>query len=92
MKQIENAVIIARKWFDRVNGNTYHSARIIINGSELDVKNPFEYGYGDSYMTTATDLAIENGYGRDGLNRDGLRSWLKSNAIIDCVNVKRSEL
>lgn len=92
MRQIENAVIIAHKWFDRVNGNTYHSARIIINGGEADFKKPIEYGYGDSYMTTAADIALENGYTRDNMTRDALRSWLKSNAIVDVVSVKKRDL
>ena len=88
MRQIKNAVVIARVWFDRVNGNTYHSARIIINGGEADFKKPIEYGYGDSYITTATEIALENGYSRDNMTRDGLRNWLKSNAVLDVVNVK----
>lgn len=92
MKQINNAVVIARKWFDRVNGNTYHSTRIIINGVEADYKKPFEYGYGDAYMDTAAMLAIENGYSHDNMDRNALRCWLKSNAIVDVVNVKRSEM
>lgn len=92
MKQINSAVVIAKKWFDRVNGNTYHSTRIIINGVEADFKKPFEYGYGDAYMDTAATLAIENGYSHDDMDRNALRCWLKSNAIVDVVNVKRSEM
>lgn len=91
MKQINNVVIIVRKWFDRVNGNTYHSTRIVINGV-ADYKKAFEYGYGDAYMDTAARLAIENGYSHDNMDRNALRCWLKSNAIVDVVNVKRSEM
>lgn len=89
MKQIESAVIIARKWFDKVNGNTYHTARIIINGGEADHKSLRQYGYGTSYITTATETAIENGYTRDSMSREALREWLTRHAIIDEVSVTR---
>jgi len=89
MKQIESAVIIARKWFDKVNGNTYHTARVIINGGEADHKSTRQYGYGTSYITTAAETAIENDYTRDDMSREALREWLTHNAIIDEVSVTR---
>ncbi len=52
IKFICNAV----KWFDKVNGNTYHSVRIIrVSDGEVIVglNDPFEYGYGDQYRYTA---------------------------------------
>jgi len=87
MKQINSAVIIAKKWFDRVNGNTYHSTRIIINGGEADIKNRFVYGYGESYIDTAATISIDNDYSRDNMDRDALRSWLRQTAIIDVTEV-----
>jgi hypothetical protein len=44
----DNITIIARRWFDRVNGNTYFSAVGLINGIQV-VEIPFEYGYGNHY-------------------------------------------
>lgn len=44
--------IDAHKWFDRVNGNTYHSVAVFVDGRLVGV-NPFEYGYGDQYLVTA---------------------------------------
>lgn len=33
------------EWFDKVNGNTYFSARVYVDGSEV-ARLPFQYGYG----------------------------------------------
>jgi hypothetical protein len=44
---------IAVKWFDKVNGNTYHSVRIIRHKDGKVLYCPFTYGYGDSYRHTA---------------------------------------
>lgn len=89
MKQIETAIIIGKKWFDKVNGNTYHTARIIINGGEADIKSPRQYGYGNSYITTAAEIALENDYTRDNMTRERLREWLTASAIIDETSVTR---
>jgi hypothetical protein len=47
-------VIVGRRWFDRVNGNTYHSAEMVIDG-ECVGKVPMTYGYGDQYIDSAFD-------------------------------------
>ena len=44
---------IAVKWFDNVNGNTYHSVRIIRHRDDKVLYCPFTYGYGDQYRHTA---------------------------------------
>ena len=41
------------KWFDKVNGNTYHSVRIVRCRDGATVTVPFTYGYGDHYKETA---------------------------------------
>lgn len=41
------------EWFDKINGNSYFSARVIIDyklPTEKTVLVPFQYGYGDSYI------------------------------------------
>lgn len=47
------------RWFDRVNGNTYHSVKIvrIDDGAELFV--PFTYGYDDHYQQSALEKLVE---------------------------------
>lgn len=55
----------ARKWFDKVNGNTYHTVRIYIedNGnSEVLKTNGIVYGYGDHYEQTACEMLNKAGY------------------------------
>jgi hypothetical protein len=56
--------IVGRKWFDRVNGNTYHSVRAYVDG-ELSFEEPYTYGYGDQYRWTALAGLIENGHFAD---------------------------
>ncbi len=48
VKKGDNITIIGKRWFDKVNGNTYFSAVGVINGIEA-VKIPFEYGYDRHY-------------------------------------------
>jgi len=46
----------AIKWFDRLNGNTYHSVRVTRTRDNKTITAPYSYGYGDSYQTTALEL------------------------------------
>ena len=43
------------KWFDKVNGNTYHSVVVTRCRDGARIHCPFEYGYGDQYKQTALD-------------------------------------
>jgi len=52
----------AIKWFDKVNGNTYHSVRITrCNDSEV-IFGEFTYGYGDHYRQTALEVMNKAGW------------------------------
>ena len=51
-KKINSIIIIGRRWFERVNGNTYHTAQIFINGKCVH-RTTFSYGYGDQFIWTA---------------------------------------
>lgn len=53
--------IEGRRWFERTNGNTYHSVRIYQGSAEL-VYIPFTYGYGDCFLQTAIDWLKDNGH------------------------------
>tara|TARA_R100000655_G_scaffold24026_2_gene48311 strand:+ start:562 stop:840 length:279 start_codon:yes stop_codon:yes gene_type:complete len=55
-------VIHAKKWFDKVNGNTYHSVRVLDTVRQLQLKVPFQYGYGNHYITTSQDEMIKQGW------------------------------
>ena len=51
--------VIAVKWFDQINGNTYHSVRCIRDRDDKVVVGQFQYGYGDSYRQTALKCMAE---------------------------------
>ena len=61
----------AVKWFDKVNGNTYHSVRITrtSDGEVLTVK--IQYGYGDSYRHTALGAMLKAGWLQNYQRKDG---------------------
>lgn len=50
------------RWFDRVNGNTYHSVRIERVSDGAVLVGEFQYGYGDSYRQTGLDLMVKAGW------------------------------
>ena len=57
--------IQARKWFDKVNGNTYHTVKIFIenNGENDTLKTKgIVYGYGNHYQQTACEMLNKAGY------------------------------
>ena len=48
--------ITAKEWFDKVNGNSYFSARVTVNfgmKGERTIVLPWQYGYGDHYRDMA---------------------------------------
>ena len=49
-----------RRWFDRVNGNTYHTVECF-KGSEFLFKTPMTYGYGDQYRHTGFEELVRRG-------------------------------
>ncbi len=54
--QIKTTItVVGRRWFERVNGNTYHSVEVYVNGALLE-RVPFQYGYGSQYEQTAMDI------------------------------------
>ena len=53
--------ISGRRWHDKVNGNTYHSAQIFADG-ELVVVCPFQYGNGYQWLYSAQEAMIEAGF------------------------------
>lgn len=55
MKKPKNITIVGRRWFDKINGNTYHSVSVVVDGVVVG-HEPFAYGYGDGYIQTAGDI------------------------------------
>lgn len=56
-----NIEIHGKRWFQKTYGNTYHTARIYVDG-ELVTTTPMQYGYGEQYMQTAWEWLQCNGY------------------------------
>lgn len=53
-------VVEGRKWFDRINGNTYHSVTVTdVQTGKVVFHDPFTYGYGDQWRQTAYDGLVE---------------------------------
>ena len=64
MNRVIKFTVIAKKWFDRVNGNTYHSVRCVRMRDNAIVVGPFQYGYGESYKQTALYTMFDAGWFR----------------------------
>lgn len=58
IKYICNAV----KWFDKVNGNTYHSVKITRCSDGEQISHEWTYGYGDQYRQTALETMQKAGW------------------------------
>jgi hypothetical protein len=43
-------ICIAKEWFDKVNGNSYWSARVEDIENDITYVFPFQYGYGDQSL------------------------------------------
>lgn len=54
--------VIGAKWFDKVNGNTYHSVRCIRHKDGAVVVGEFRYGYDDHYKQTALEEMAKAGW------------------------------
>jgi hypothetical protein len=67
-----------RRWRDRINGNSYFSARCYADGKEI-ARLPFQYGYGSAPEWNAVAVLREAGILPDG--REGLFSACDSAGI-----------
>ncbi len=53
--------IHGKRWFERVNGNTYFSCKMWINGDLVHTID-YEYGYGTQYRQEAKSWLDKNGF------------------------------
>ena len=61
-KKIERSLFVeGREWFDKVNGNSYFSARIWVDGGQVAIL-PFQYGYGDQFQYEAQKKLLDLGW------------------------------
>lgn len=55
-------IIQGRRWFDKVNGNTYHSVSIVdTKTNDIVYDSGMVYGYDDAYRQTAINYLIKTG-------------------------------
>ena len=93
-KEMRSLFVEGREWFDKVNGNSYFSARIWINGGQVAIL-PFQYGYGDSFIYEAQRKLIELGYISKEKENESLYSIGKSlgfDFYSSKSNTKKSEM
>ena len=69
------------KWFDKVNGNTYHSIRITRTKDGKTIVHPYKwvYGYGSAYEDTALQLMLDNKWLPKKYNKDNLYYYQREN-------------
>lgn len=61
-KEIKRSLFVeGRLWFDKVNGNTYFTARVWVDGKIISVL-PFQYGYENQYLYEANEELVRLGY------------------------------
>lgn len=46
-------IVTGAKWFDKVNGNTYHNAKIVNGETGETHYTGFQYGYDRAYLESA---------------------------------------
>lgn len=96
LKKEKHLTIIGRRWFEKVNGNTYHSVNVWINGQHIGGVD-FEYGYGEQYIQTAQDILEKAGYIADtygnGIKHTGRTYFEKhfTSYITNVSNVERKK-
>jgi hypothetical protein len=72
--------ISAKTWFDKINGNSYFSAVITIDYDKT-INLPFQYGYGNQYLTEAKNVLTEHNYISPSYP-DSLRTYCNKNGIV----------
>lgn len=60
-EKTQSIVVFGKRWFDKINGNTYFSVDTYVNGQHVGRIN-YEYGYGDQYLQSATQMLAAKGY------------------------------
>ena len=80
--------INAKEWLDKVNGNSYFSAEIVVNYGMANAQKfnlPFQYGYGDHYK----HMAISELFKQNIISTDKL--WeLQDTGVIIRANIQRN--
>ena len=96
--EIKTIDINAKEWRDKINGNSYFSARVIINyklKDEISFILPFQYGYDNHYIDMGKEQIEKQLNLKKGLlSRDYLEDnkiILRANKQINCLKRELNE-
>lgn len=91
MQPKNSITIVGRRWFQRTNGNTYHSAEAYYNG-DLVGRVGFRYGYDSQWEWTARDI-LQQAVKLPGIEKtESLWRYCERKSITlvqSCTDVKR---
>ena len=62
MKNKIKFICVCCRWFDKVNGNIYHSVRVTRTSDNIVIADIMQYGYGDQYRQTALKAMLKAGW------------------------------
>lgn len=79
---MQNLFIETKEWFDRVNGNSYFSTRIDVDG-ELVAVLPFQYGYGSHAENMAAKKLHKLGLNPENYSYPSF--FTNDGVIVNCV-------
>jgi len=80
-RQIKLIELEAKEWFDKINGNSYFSCNIIVNGKLVHTL-PFQYGYGSHYEELALQWLKDNLFSKQVNKKILLGGWGNSLSYI----------
>lgn len=86
INEVSYIKIVAKRWFRKSCGNTYHSCAVHAASGELIGYKPFTYGYGTHYLNTAAKIL--------GMEETELRSLIyeyPDKFFINCQDVLRKK-
>jgi|688.fasta_scaffold04876_11 hypothetical protein len=78
--EVESIFIIGRRWFEKTNGNTYHTSEIYVNNNFVH-KISMTYGYGQQYLWTALNWLKNNKYLSSISEKDNPSIFCRENNI-----------
>jgi hypothetical protein len=81
-------IIKGRRWFDKANGNTYHSTEVYVDG-KLIGSAPMRYGYGDQYYETGKEILADKGFIEYERTKENIPVYRKG--VIDYYTPKESQ-
>lgn len=77
----------AVKWFDRINGNTYHSINITRLEDGAQIAHEWTYGYGEAYRQTTLETLSKAGWLPKNYTKENLYLYERENQYPILYNV-----